>query len=327
MAAIKTISEVDGHSSFLLNAMQREISDGVSSFHFEFLKNLSCPKLSCQESYYSSNLTTYAFGIHSGDAQKGTVYVWPETVAPKHPDTLLSCLDRHLSETEEENRKWCIYWADNTRSQNKNYTVVMYLENLVSTGARQRIDFKFFITGHSYGAVDRMAGCGENILRKESTIETPADYINLVNSKLNPNITWINMEQTNFKCYSKWLRTKYHEQRKDIHGQSFRFSEMVHFNFGIGERVDPTDGKVKTFRHPGVVWMRKTMNPREDPTLLDLKSTDDDTQLSSRTLKTLNRHPIKLSDKKCNDLRSLGKYLSPGANEYYRRIIGSQRRT
>lgn len=121
--------------------MARELSNGVSAFHFDFLKNICCPKLSCQDSYYSSKLATYALGIHSAETEKGTVYLWPETVAPKNPDTVVSCLERHLNETEEEHRKWCIFYADNTRSQNKNYTVVKYFENLVSSGARQRIDY------------------------------------------------------------------------------------------------------------------------------------------------------------------------------------------
>lgn len=302
--------------------MQQELSDGVSSFHFDFQKNICCPKLSCQESYYSSKLTTYAFGIHSGETQKAAVYVWPESVAPKHPDTLLSCLDRHLQETEEEHRKWCIFWADNTRSQNKNYTVVMFLENLVSSGARQRIDYKFFIPGHSYGPVDRNTGRCESILRRKQTIETPTDYINLINNRLSPQINWIKMEQGHFKCYSKWLRESYVEQRKDIHGQPCHFSEMVHFNFGIGERIDPTDNRVKTFRHPGVVWMRKTLNSREEPTILDLRPAGTEINLNNTTLRALNNKPIKLSEKKCRDLLSLSKYLSPSANAYYRGIVG-----
>jgi len=187
-------------------SMDRELSDGVSSFHLDFLKNISCPKLSCQESYYSSKLTTYAFGIHSGESGKGTVYVWPETVAPKHPDTLLSCLNRHLQETEEANRKWNIFWADNARSQNKNYTVVLYFENLVSSGERQRIDYKFLIAGHSYRPVDRNAGLCESVLKREGTIETPTDYIELVNKNLCPNITWVEMEQERFKCLQTCLK-------------------------------------------------------------------------------------------------------------------------
>ena len=304
--------------------MNRELSDGVSSFHFDFHKNLCCPKLSCQEAYYSRKLTTYAFGIHSGETDKGSAYVWPESVAPEHPNTLLSCIDFHLSEVEPENRKWNIFWADNTRSQNKNNTVVMYFEHLVSSGIRQRIDYKFLIAGHSFGVVDRDGGRAESVLRRRSTIETPADYVSLINnSTLNPNITWYEMERPRFKCFSDWLREKYTERRKDVNGRPFLFSEMMHFNFGIGERLDPADGILKTYRHPGVVWMRKSLEPQETPTEVDLKKSRGRMELNINNLNPLNNEPIELSDKKRADLLSLSKYLSPRGKTYYRSIIGS----
>lgn len=296
--------------------------DGVSTFHFDFHKNIGCPKLTCQESYYASKLTTYAFGIHSGETKKGTVYIWPETVAPKHPDTLLSCLDFHLKQTEEENRAWNIFWADNTRSQNKNYTVVMYFENLVSSGARKRIDYKFLVAGHSYGEVDREAGRAEAILRRESTIETPRDYASLINnSALSSKTTWIEMKQNQFSCYSEWLRSKYIESRKDVDKQPFLFSEMSHFNFGIGERLDPADGRVKTYRHPGFVWMRRTLDPREEPTVMDLTRKGGLLNLNTNNLKLLNNELIKLSDKKRKDLSNLCKFLSPRGKVYYQAIV------
>ena len=302
-----------------------ELSDGVSSFHFDFHKNISSPKLSCQDSYYASKLTTYAFGIHSGETQQGTVYIWPESVAPKHPDTLLSCLDRHLREVENENRKWCVFWADNTRSQNKNYTLAMYFEHLVSSGAKQRIDYKFFIAGHSFGPVDRNTGRCETIFRNEQTIETPRDYINLINdSVVSSNMQWIEMEQQHFKSYSTWLRTNYTLERKDTNNEPCHFSEMVYMNFGIGERIDPADNIVKTFRHPGVIWMRKTLDPRDPPTILDLRSREQEMNLSRTTLKKLNSKPIKLHEKKRKDLLRLCKYLSPDAKAYYQGIIGNQ---
>lgn len=302
--------------------MNRELVDGVSTFHFDFHKNLACPKLSCQESYYSSKLTTYAFGIHSGETGKGTVYIWPESVAPKHPDTLLSCLDLHLKETETENRAWNIFWADNTRSQNKNYTVVMYLENLVSSGVRKRVDYKFLVAGHSYGEVDRNAGRAEAILRRESNIETPADYVTLINnSALSSKTTWIEVNQRQFSCYSEWLRGKYIESRKDVRKQPFLFSEMSHFNFGIGERIDPADDKVKTYRHPGFVWMRRTLDPREEPTVMSLTRKGGLLNLNTNSLKPLNNGIIKLSDKKRKDLSDLCKYLSPRGKAYYQTIV------
>ena len=302
--------------------MGHELSDGVSTFHFDFHKNISCPKLTCQEYYYSSKLTTYAFGVYSGETGKGSAYIWPETVAPKHPDSLLSCINHHLKETEEANRTWNIFWADNTRSQNKNLTVVMYFDNLVSSGERQRIDYKFLIAGHSFGQVDRNCGRCEGVLKKKETIETPRDYVNLINHSLSPEITWFEMKQDQFHCYSKWLRTKYAEQRKDVYGQPYRFSDMVYFNFGLGERIDPADGTVRTFRHPGVVWMRETLDPREEPTEVDLRHPQH-IDLDRTNLKLLNSKPIKLSKKKREDLDNLTKYLSPQAKTYYGSFLGS----
>jgi len=171
--------------------------------------------------------------------------------------------------------------------------------------------------------MDRNAGLCESVLKREGTIETPTDYVELVNKNLCPNITWVEMEQERFKCYSKWLRNKYADQRKDIYGQPFRFSDMSHFNFGIGERVDSNDGTVKTFRHPGVVWMRKTLDPLEEPVEVDFRQ-NQHTDLSTRTLKSLHSKPIKLSDNKCKALLSLTKYLSPHAKTYYQRAVGHQ---
>jgi len=305
--------------------MNRELSDGVSSFHFDFHKNLVCPKLSCQEAYYACKLTTYAFGIHSGETGKGTAYVWSETVAPKHPNTLLSCIDYHISEIEEENRKWNIFWADNTRAQNKNYTVVMFFENLVSSGIRERIDYKFLIPGHSFGEVDRDGGRAEGVLRRRQTIETPTDYVSIINnSALSPKITWIEIQQHQFKCYSEWLRAAYTEERKDVNGRPFLFSEMMHFNFGVGERLDNASGLVKTYRHPGIIWMRKTLDPREEPIELNLRKKRGQKDLNTVTLNPLNMEPIVISDKKRKDLSNLSKYLSPSGKAYYRNVIERQ---
>lgn len=298
----------------------RALVDGVSSFHIDFQKNLLCPKLTCSDHYYASKLTVYGFGVHSGESSKGTVYLWPETIAPKNPDTLLSCLDIHLRETEEKNRRWNIFWADNTVSQNKNFTVVFYFEHLVSSGFRNRIDYKFLIAGHSYGDVDRDSGRAESIIRNEEKIETPKDYVDLINgSILSPKITWIEMkEQCRFKAFSRWLRTKFRDIRKDIHGCPFLITEMSYLNFGIGERVD-TDGTLKTFSHPNIVWMRKCLDPYETPIQVDFRIPHRELEgvLRTNTLAALNEGLIKLKDKKCTDLKRLSKFLSESGRQYY----------
>lgn len=304
--------------------MDCDLSDGVTTYHYDFHKNLVCPRLSCQKAYYASKLSTYAFGVHSSETGKTTTYIWPENIAPKNPDTLLSALNYHLNEVEEKNRAWNIFWADNTRSQNKNYTVIMYFENLVASGFRKRIDYKFFIPGHSFGAVDRAAGWVETMLRGEQ-IETPNHYINLISkSPLKSRVTCVELRQHQFKCYSDWLRAKYIEQRNDVDGQHFLFSEIYHYNFGIGEKLDPQSGRLKTYSHNGVVWMRKTLDPRENPIELDLRRKRGRRDLTTVPLKALNNDPIVLSSKKREDLSMLCKYLSPNGKAYYRNIIDQQ---
>lgn len=302
--------------------MIRELKNGVTTFHFDFNKNISCPKLSCQQSYYSSKLATYSFGIYSSETKRTTTYIWDESVAPKHPDTMVSCLDYHMREYEQPNHAWSILYCDNTRSQNKNYTVAMYLANLVASGFRKRIDLKFLVAGHSFGPVDRAAGRAEAVLRRHQNIETPADYASLVNnSTLHPGICWVPMEQNRFRHYSKWLRNKYIEHRKDVNGQPFMFSEMTHFNFGVGERVDPHDDIVKSYSHDDIVWLRKTFDPTETPIELDLRRQRGRKDLNNIDLETLNDGIICLSQKKRDDLLNLSKFLSPGGKMFYNNII------
>ena len=159
-------------------------------------------------------------GIYSGETKKDFVYIWPKTLGPKNPDTVVSCLDLHLRRNEEENRKWSIFYGDNTRSQNKNYTVVFYFNHLVSAGFRERIDFKFLVAGHS-GAKDRSGGRSENVvLSKSEKTETPKDYVNLMNSSsLYTKVTWKEVEQRDLKLYSTWFREIYEEKTKDIYGK------------------------------------------------------------------------------------------------------------
>ena len=142
------------------------------------------------------------------------------------------------------------------------FTIIIYLNHLVSSGEKERVDFKFRLPGHSFGAVDRDSGRTENtLLGNNEHIETPQDYVQRINSSsLHPKITWIEMEQQNLKSFSTWLRARYTDRKKDIRGQDYRFSDTMYFNFGIGERLD---------KESGIVWLRKTLNTQETPTEVD----------------------------------------------------------
>ena len=112
-----------------------------------------------------------------------------------------------------------------------------------------------------------------HLFKNAEYLETPMDYADTINnSSLFPNLTWILPPQSAFKSYSTWLRKTYRARRQDIFNQDYRFSDTMYFNFGIGGRVDPTDGTVKTFRHPNCVWLRRTLDDREQPVEVDLEN-------------------------------------------------------
>lgn len=129
------------------------------------------------------------------------------------------------------------------------------------------------------------------------------------------------MEQNKLKSFSTWLRARYTDRKKDIRGQEYRFSDTMHFNFGIGERLDK-DGNIKTFSHPEIVWLRKTLNPHETPTEVDFRRRGN-LGLRMSDLKPLNNGIIKPDDNKCKDLQHLTKFLSPRGKSYYSTIISS----
>jgi len=173
--------------------------------------------------------------------------------------------------------------------------------------------------------VDGAAGRTEILLRRQQQLETQEDYAHVVNnSTLSPRITWLELRQHQFKCFSKWLRNRYIEHRTDTSGTPFLFSEVIHFNFGIGERLDPTDNIVKTYRHDGVVWMHKILDPTETLVELDLRRKRGRKDLKHVNLETLNEDTIALSAQKRDDLRMLIKFLSQNGKMYYQNIIDKQ---
>ena len=74
--------------------------------------------------------------------------------------------------------------------------------------------------------------------------------------------------------------------------------------------------------HPGIVWLRKTLDPRETPTEVDFRRKTN-VELRRRDLKQLNNGVIKLTDKKCKDLQYLCRFLSPRGKCYYNTILSS----
>ena len=96
----------------------------------------------------------------------------------------------------------------------------------------------------------------------------------------------------------------------------------MYFNFGIGERVDPTDGVVKTFRHPNCVWLR--MLDDREPNEVDFRRPERTrSHLREEDLTSSTTNFIKPKEKNCQDLEKILPYLRPAGKAYYNTILSS----
>ena len=59
--------------------LQLRRKDAVDLLAFDFQQNLATPNLTHQEMFYARQLWTYNFGVHDCLANKGYMFMWPET--------------------------------------------------------------------------------------------------------------------------------------------------------------------------------------------------------------------------------------------------------
>ena len=69
--------------------------------------------------------------------------------------------------------KWSIWSADNCPGQNKNNYTMWFFPDLIRQKIYSRIDYKFLIAGHTYGATYQAFGVIERHTSKIETVYTP----------------------------------------------------------------------------------------------------------------------------------------------------------
>ena len=78
----------------LIGGQQPRTKDAVDMLTFDFQQNLPMPNLTHSDMFYSRQLWTYNFGVHDCVANRGYMFMWPETTAKRGS----SCLDTFLAE-------------------------------------------------------------------------------------------------------------------------------------------------------------------------------------------------------------------------------------
>ena len=143
----------------------------------DFQKNISLPKVSTNDVYYRRQLSVFSFNIHVLHSGESIFYTYPETIAKKSPNEVVSFLVHFLYNYVSDTVKYLHIFCDGAGGQNKNFILFRFMHYVVHEMKRlSGIQITFPERGHSYLECDRNMG---NINLK-TKIETPDDWYELI---------------------------------------------------------------------------------------------------------------------------------------------------
>lgn len=151
---------------------------------FDFQKNLNLPNQSTNDFYYKRKLAFYSFNIHVLSSNEVYLYCYDETIAKKGADEVTSMLyDFFIKHLDKEIRSVELF-CDSCAGQNKNYTLIRFMDFLVHE--KKRFDFikvTFPERGHSFMECDKDMG----LINCKTPTSDPSDWIKTFkNARKNP---------------------------------------------------------------------------------------------------------------------------------------------
>ena len=155
----------------------------IACFSFDFEQNFPLPHIPTGEIFYLRQIWLYVFGIHDCGNNTSAMYCWPESLAHKGSNEVVSCLDNYFRSRSLPAEVDTLYlFSDSCSGQNKNSTVIQYLYSLVRNGHFRCIRHIFPIRGHSFLPSDRDFAKTESKKRKIERIYTPQQWMEVIRS-------------------------------------------------------------------------------------------------------------------------------------------------
>ena len=169
------------YASLRTNTRLAKSNDHIATVTFDFQQNLPLPHIPVGEVFYMRQLWLYVFGVHECGANRAVMYCWPEFVAGKGSNEVVSCLDNFFRSVPQEVTTLYLY-SDGCPGQNKNSTVMQYLFTLVRTGRFKFIQHHFPVRGHSFLPNDRDFGRTESKKKRQERVYTPEQWHDVIRS-------------------------------------------------------------------------------------------------------------------------------------------------
>ena len=142
----------------------------------DYAKNYPCPNIATNDVYYRRQVSVYAFNIHVLSNSNSIFYIYPETIAYKRSNEVVSFFHYFVHNHLEKDVTHLEIFSDSCSGQNKNKTLLRLMHHLVHVEKRfDYIKMTFPIRGHSYLECDKNTA----LVKHSSTAETPEDWVNV----------------------------------------------------------------------------------------------------------------------------------------------------
>ncbi|KAK3917836.1 Mitochondrial intermediate peptidase 1 [Frankliniella fusca] len=150
--------------------------------HFDYEKNLICPKANTSVFYYKRKLNVSNFTIVDVGRFDDNCYVYDETVAHKGSNEIASFLLHFIKRKVEDGITEFRFYSDNCGGQNKNRNVAT-LYAYAAAKYNITITHTFLEKGHTYNAADTVHSLIEKKTRPLQIFSPQQWYQNIATSK------------------------------------------------------------------------------------------------------------------------------------------------
>lgn len=211
-------------------------SDSYEAIALDYQHNLPIPNISTNDVYFKRQLSLYNFNIHTLSTGVSVFYAYPQTVARKGADEVVSMLHHFITTVLNPAVRHLEIFCDSCPGQNKNYTMLRYLHYIIHQ--INRLDFiriTFPIRGHSYMECDKNMG----LINKKAKAELPSDWYEVFkNARRKPSpFQIIEVEQELIRGWTMFLG-KYYKKKcpigirelKEVYASKDRPQFLIHRN-------------------------------------------------------------------------------------------------
>lgn len=277
----------------------------VTVIVFDLMKTLPTPVVSTGICYYKRQLWTYNLGIHDASTGSATMCVWDETTASRGPQEIGSCLLQYIKENVKT--KTLILYSDQCGGQNRNIKMATLCQYITSHPDYivEKIDHKFFVSGHSYLACDQDFGLIEKQKKFFKNIFIPDDWIEVI----------------------KAARKKDPFKIRKMTTEDFVSTKKLENNI-TNRKVTAEKAKVKWLsiqwllyhkNHPFTIFFKYSNNPEVLFESVDIKKRNS-VNIANMELDVLYPVGKQISVEKKKDLIELLQYIPPVYHDFYTNI-------